>query len=175
MRVPSLLKTSLAVAAVAVAGSAASASGMGWYDRLDKPSWQPPKPVFGLVWTPLYGLLALAGARVLDRTGGQRRRMFSRAFAANLALNGAWTPLFFAARAPRLALADVAVLNMSNLDLARRAWTADRISGACLVPYLAWTAFATALNGAVVRRNPGPAGTGVPLPDPTDLAARPRG
>lgn len=157
MRVPSLLKTSLAVAAVAVGGSAASAAGMGWYDRLDKPSWQPPPRAFGLVWTPLYGLIALAGARVLDRSAGAQRRAFVRAYTANLALNGAWTPVFFAARAPRLALADIAALNVSNLDLVRRAWRTDRVSGACLLPYLAWTAFATALNGAIVRRNPDPA------------------
>ena len=94
---------------------------------------------------------------MLDRTGGERRRVFVRAYAANLALNGAWTPVFFAARAPRLALADIAALNVSNLDLVRRAWAADRVSGACLVPYVAWTAFATALNGAIVRRNPDPA------------------
>jgi benzodiazapine receptor len=149
-----LLKTSLAVGAVAVGGSAASASGMGWYDRLDKPSWQPPKQAYGLVWTPLYGLIALAGARVLDRSAGARRRTFVQAYTANLALNGAWTPVFFAARAPRLALADIAALNVSNLDLVRRAWSADRVAGACLVPYVAWTAFATALNTAIVRRNP---------------------
>jgi benzodiazapine receptor len=157
MRVPSLLKTSLAVAAVAVGASAASAAGMGWYDGLDKPSWQPPRRAFGLVWTPLYGLIAVAGARLLDRTAGARRRAFVRAYAANLALNGAWTPVFFAARAPRLALTEIAALNVSNLDLVRRAWSADRVSGACLVPYVAWTAFATALNAAIVRRNPDPA------------------
>jgi TspO/MBR family len=51
---------------------------------------------------------------------------------------------------------------VSNLDLVRRAWSADRISGACLVPYIAWTAFATALNAAIVRRNPDPAAAAAP-------------
>lgn len=160
MRVPSLLKTSLAVVAVAAGGSVATASGMRWYDGLDKPPWQPPKQAFGLVWTPLYGLIALAGARVLDRTGGERRQEFARAYATNLALNGAWTPVFFGARATRLALANIAALNVSNVDLVRRAWAVDRVSGAFLVPYAAWTAFATALNAAIVRRNPDPPAAG---------------
>jgi tryptophan-rich sensory protein len=158
MRMPTLLKTSLAVTAAALAGSVATASGMRWYDRLDKPRWQPPKQAFGLVWTPLYGLVAVAGARALDRLGDDRRPAFARAYAANLALNGAWTPLFFGARAPRLALAEIAALNASNVDLLRRAWRADRVAGACLAPYVAWTGFATALNAAIVRRNPAAGG-----------------
>lgn len=145
-----LVKTAVAVTAVAVAGSAATGADSRWYARLAKPAWQPPPPVFPLVWTPLYGLIAYSGARTLDRGG----RGFGRVYAVNLALNGLWTPLFFAARRPRLALADVTLLNLSNLALIRRAWRADRRAGALLVPYAAWTAFATALNAAIVRRNP---------------------
>jgi tryptophan-rich sensory protein len=28
---------------------------MSWYDKCVKPPWQPPKPVFAVVWTLLYG------------------------------------------------------------------------------------------------------------------------
>lgn len=142
-----------AVAAVAAAGGAAADPGSPWYRGLRKPRWQPPPPAYALAWTPLYAAIAFAGARALRRAGHDRGRL-ARAFFINLALNGAWTPLFFRARRPGIALADIACLNVVNLLLIRRAWRADRAAGALLAPYAAWTAFATALNAEIVRLNP---------------------
>ena len=153
MAIPILMKTAAAVTATALLGAVGADPHSDWYKRLDKPSWQPPPQAFGAVWTPLYVLIALGGARVLTRTSGAERRTFARAYAANLALNGAWTPLFFGAKAPRAALADVVLLNVSNADLLRRAWRVDRAATTCLLPYALWTGFATALNTAIVRRN----------------------
>jgi tryptophan-rich sensory protein len=127
---------------------------LDWYARLDKPRWAAPPAVFGVVWIPLYALTAVAGARALDHTAGEQRRAFARTYAVSLALSAAWSPLFFGARSPRLALAGVVALDAANLDLLRRARRADRTAAACLVPYVAWAAFATALTAAVARRNP---------------------
>ncbi len=155
MRLPTLAKTAAAVAATAAAGSAATASGTSsrWYRRLHKPFWQPPSAAFPLVWTPLYALIAVAGARAIDRTDGADRTAFTRDYALNLALNAGWTALFFRARKPAAALAEITALNASNLLLLRRAARADRLAGAALAPYVAWTLFATTLNGAIVRLN----------------------
>jgi benzodiazapine receptor len=149
-----LPRTAAAVTAVAVAGSVSVIRGMPWYDRLDKPSWQPPRQAFGLVWTPLYGMLAVAGARLLSRAPADTRPALLRAYSANLIANGAWTPLFFGARAPRLALADIILLDISTMDLLRRARSVDRTAAALLLPYLAWVTFATALNAEIAHRNP---------------------
>jgi benzodiazapine receptor len=149
-----LVKTALAVAATAVAGSAATAPTSDWYRSLRKPRWQPPAAAFPAVWTPLYALLAVAGARVLDRTAGNARTAFIRAYGVNLALNAGWTIVFFRARRPKAALAEILVLNASNVILLRRSWHADRLAGAAVLPYVAWTGFATALNASIVALNP---------------------
>ncbi|HEX6500112.1 MAG TPA: TspO/MBR family protein [Micromonosporaceae bacterium] len=146
-------KTSLAVAAAAVAGAVASDPRSVWYQNLRKPPWQPPGWAYGAVWTPLYGLLALAGARALRRAEGSGRTGFLAGFATNLTLNAAWTPLFFRAKAPRAALADIVALDAANVALIAQAYRIDRVAAAALVPYAAWTGFATALNLAIVRRN----------------------
>jgi benzodiazapine receptor len=130
-------------------------SRLDWYGKLDKPRWGPPPAVFGAVWTPLYALVTVGGSRAIDRTSGQRRRAFTRTYAVSLALSAAWSPLFFGARSPWLALADVVALNAANIDLLRRAWHADRPAAAYLVPYVAWTAFVTALTAEIARRNRG--------------------
>ncbi len=142
-----------AVAAAAAAGSAAADPGSAWYQSLRKPSWQPPPWAFPLVWTPLYVSIGYAGARALARQDD--RGPLIRALLTDLALNTAWTPLFFRVRKPRAALAEIAALNLANAALIRRAWQADRTAALLLLPYAAWTGFATALNTEIVLLNPG--------------------
>jgi len=62
---------------------------------------------------------------------------------------------FFRARQPRLALAEIARLNIANVLLIRRVRRADHVAAAPLVPCPAWAAFATVLNAEIVRLNPG--------------------
>jgi Tryptophan-rich sensory protein (mitochondrial benzodiazepine receptor homolog) len=153
MRIPTLVKTAAGVAAAAAAGSAATKPGSTWYRSLDKPAWQPPPAAFPIVWTSLYALIAVAAARTLNRLPPAERRRFWRTYALNLGLNAGWTGVFFGARRPGLALAEIAALNSSNIALLRRAWRTDRLAGAALLPYVAWTGFATALNGSIAARN----------------------
>ncbi|CAI7981031.1 translocator protein [Frankia sp. Hr75.2] len=156
MSTSTLVRTSAATAAAAGVGTVATRPDSAWYLSLDKPGWQPPRAAFPAVWTPIYALIAFAGARALDgSTDDDQRKRLRRSFGINLALNAAWTPLFFQARRPRLALAEILALDAANATLVARAWRADRLAGAALLPYLAWTGFATALNAAIAARNPG--------------------
>ncbi|MGZ6852394.1 MAG: TspO/MBR family protein [Nocardioidaceae bacterium] len=151
-----LALTSAAVTATAVAGGIGTDVSSEWYVELEKPSWQPPGWVFGPAWTTLYALMSVAGSRVIDRGDPVLSRGFARAFAVNLVLNAGWSWLFFTARRPRWALAEVVVLEASTLDLVRRARMADRTAARMLTPYAGWVGFATALTAAIARRNPHP-------------------
>jgi benzodiazapine receptor len=143
-----------AVAATAVIGGAAADPGSAWYRSLRKPRWQLPPPAYALVWTPLYVTIAYAGARALTRAPSRDRSQLAGGLLLDLALNAAWTPLFFRARRPRAALAEIACLNIANVLLIRQTWRADRTAAVILLPYAGWTAFATALNAEIVRLNP---------------------
>ena len=143
-----------AVTATAVAGGLATDPDDRWYRNLIKPSWQPPPAAYGIVWTPLFLALAVAGARTYARMEpGPERRRFVAAFAVNLKLNAGWSWLFFGAKKPKAALAEILLLEASILDLARRAKSVDPSSHKLLVPYAAWVVFATALNAELVRLN----------------------
>jgi translocator protein len=149
-----VIRTLSAVAGTAVIGTLGTDVKSAWYRNLDKPSWQPPGAAFGPAWTTLYALLALAGARTIDRLDQPRARTaFATAFGVNLALNAGWSWLFFRAHRPRLALTEIIALEASTLDLTRRAARADPAAAAMLTPYAAWVAFATALNAAIACRN----------------------
>ena len=154
MRASTLVK-SAAAATAAAAGSAVTSPNSQWYRSLDKPTWQPPSAAFPAVWSSLYALMAFSSARALDHMTPDQRRRYWRAFAVNLGLNAGWSAVFFGARRPGLSLLELAALNASNLRLLRRTWRADRLAGAALLPYVAWTGFATVLNGSIAARNRG--------------------
>ena len=146
--------TAAAVVATAVAGGVGTDVSSRWYAGLDKPSWQPPGWVFGPAWTTLYALIAVGSARVLDRADPEERRAFGTALGVNLVLNTGWSWVFFTARKPRWALAEVLVLEASTLDLLRRARRVDPRAPWLLAPYAGWVGFASTLTASIARRNP---------------------
>lgn len=152
------LLTGAAVAATAVTGGAATDPGSAYYRGLDKPSWQPAPPVYGIVWTPLYADLAATTGKALTSLDQQGRKSekaaLTTAFGVNLVLNAAWNWLFFRAHRPWIAAVECAVLTASSADLVRRVGAADRRAGMSLAPYPLWCAFATVLTVAIARRNP---------------------
>ena len=103
----------LVVAAVAAAGSVAAGSSSSEYAALVQPSWAPPSWLFGPVWTVLYLMIAASGWRMWWVAGSLKEAQPEfLLYAAGLVLNGAWTPLFFAADARVAALADVVLLDL---------------------------------------------------------------
>ncbi len=136
--------------AAAVVGGLSARDTPETYQRLDTPSWSPPAEVFGPAWSVLYTLNGVVGWR----TAGREDRTALGLHLGQLALNAAWTPLFFGSGRRRAALGVTVALDAlivaEMLVLARR----DRTSTALLAPYLAWCGYATALTAAIVRRNP---------------------
>lgn len=147
--------TAAALTGTALVGGLGTDVSSRWYARLDKPGWQPPGWVFGPAWTTLYSLIAIASARTLNRIEDpDERRRHRIALGVNLALNIGWSWIFFTAKRPRLALAEMLALEVSTIDLIRRSAKHDATSAALLTPYAGWNAFATALTVAIVARNP---------------------
>ena len=133
-----------------------SNSGYGnpWFDALAKPSFMPPGWAFPVAWSLLYILLGLSLAIILNARGAKGRGLAVGIFLVQLALNFAWSPLFFAAHKVSLALAViVAIIVLTAIS----AWLFARIrrtAALLLLPYLAWLCFAAALNYEIGRLNP---------------------
>jgi translocator protein len=117
-----------------------------WYARLAKPAFNPPGWIFGPVWTVLYVLIAVVGWRVWqrDRAGWPMKLWWTQ-----LALNFLWSPVFFAAHQIGLALLVILVLLAAILAFIATAWRQDRVAAWLFVPYAAWVAFASVLNGSI--------------------------
>jgi tryptophan-rich sensory protein len=74
-------------------------------------------------------------------------------FATQLALNGAWSWIFFSRHAIGAALAEILVLWLAIAATIATFAAIRPSAGALLLPYLAWVSFATVLTAAIWRRN----------------------
>ncbi len=123
-----------------------------YYRRLRKPGWAPPPWLFGPAWTLLYTLMGIA-AWLVARRGDAGARPALGLWWTQLALNAAWTPIFFGLRRPGLALVEI-VATWAAILATVVAFVRQRgPAGPLLLPYLAWVGFATALNFEIWRRN----------------------
>jgi len=124
-----------------------------WYPTLIKPSFNPPNWLFAPVWTTLYILIAIAGWRVWRVTDFNSRALLF--WILQLALNFAWSFIFFGAHKIGLALIEVAVLWLMVLLTTIAIFRIDRPAGFLFVPYLVWVSFAALLNLSIWRLNTG--------------------
>ncbi len=151
------------VPAIVLAGSASgwlSNSGYGnaWFAGLVKPIFMPPGWVFGLAWTALYTLMGIALALVLAEPHSDRKRKALILFFAQLGVNFAWSPVFFALHDIQLASIVIFVMLALAAMAAGQFFRIRPLAGALMTPYLAWLCFAAALTSAIDSLNPG-AGT----------------
>lgn len=143
-----------AVIAVAAVGGAATDTSSDWYEDLELPSFQPPGPAFGIVWTVLYAMIATAATRATRAAAdGAVRRRVVWGFVVNLLLNVAWTWIFFQGHRPAAAGVEILALQASTLLLIRQLAGVDRTASRLLVPYAAWIGFATVLTWTIAATN----------------------
>lgn len=151
--VPLVLFLVLAFAAAGI-GALATATGIeGWYATLHKPEWNPPRALFGPVWTVLYVLMAVATWQAWN-TGdsGQARRTVSL-YSAQLTLNALWSVLFFGLHRPGMAFAEILILWAVLLVILFRYWRIKKTAAWLWLPYILWVSFAAVLNGTIWSLN----------------------
>jgi tryptophan-rich sensory protein len=125
-----------------------------WYNSLLKPTWNPPGWIFGPVWTALYTMMAVAAWLVWRQGGWRKQRTPLLIFLAQLALNAAWTPLFFGLHQPGMAFVDIVLVWIGIVATISAFWRVHRPAAALLFPYLAWVSFASFLNYTLWQLNP---------------------
>ncbi len=131
-----------------------SGSENGWYMALQKPALTPPGIVFPIAWTSLYILIGFAVALILHARGGKGRGLALALFAAQFALNLAWTPLFFGMHqvgAALLVIVAMLVLAILTTILFGRI---RPLAAWLMVPYLVWISFAGVLTWRIGQLNP---------------------
>ncbi|HFL3433127.1 TPA: TspO/MBR family protein [Legionella pneumophila] len=120
-----------------------------WYEELNKSGLTPPGPVFSIVWSILYALLAIV-AWVLwcSRNESEMRSVFYL-YSVQMLMNWAWTPLFFVLHWTGLGFLWILVMAGLTGLLILSLKNKKESLAILLLPYLVWLLFAAYLNGMI--------------------------
>jgi len=153
---PIIIAGTLALVTAVVGGSITVLD--EWYYSLQQPAWAPPDYMFGIIWTSIFAMIAVAGVLAWEKAPTRRETEISLGlFALNGFLNLGWSFLFFRLHRPDLAFYELIALWLSVLILILFCGRFSKWSALLLVPYLIWVTIAGALNYQVVQLN-GPFG-----------------
>jgi benzodiazapine receptor len=140
-------------AAAGIGSLATRGSLRTWYSELRKPDWNPPNWVFGPIWTILYAMMALSAWLVWREVGWAGAKFALLLFAVQLALNTAWSVVFFGMHAIGAAFAEILLLWMMIIATTVAFCSLSFLAGWLLLPYIVWIAFASYLNFRIWQMN----------------------
>ena len=123
-----------------------SYSDWSWYESLNKPSFNPPNYLFGIVWPVLYILMAIVSYL-------NAHKIFIL-YIIQIIMNGLWSWLFFVLQSTEFAFLNIVLLIFLNVLILKqirqdKAW----VSVLLYSPYLIWICFASVLNLAIIILN----------------------
>lgn len=144
----------LAVVVVALSGSWLTNGGMEWYKTINLPSFTPPGTVTGLVWTTIFILTTISALIFWEKAPrGKLLSWVATIFILNGLLNIFWSFLFFSRHWLGTAVWEAGALDLSVVVLIVLIWSVSRAAAILLLPYAAWTTFATYLTYVVWSLN----------------------
>jgi len=117
----------------------------GWYEELVKSPLNPPGYVFGIVWPILYLLMGIVSFLAAEKIW--------KLFIIQLALNAAWSWIFFYYQLPIIALLDIALLMLVNAMILSNLKSFSRALFLLYLPYMLWLCFAAFLNFSIIYLN----------------------
>lgn len=117
-----------------------------WYESLNKPSFNPPNYLFGIVWPILYLLMSIVSFI--------NAKTIYKLYFLQLVINGLWSWIFFAFQSIGFAFLDIVVLIFLNILIMKQlretqAW----LSLMLYTPYILWITFASILNLSILVLN----------------------
>jgi benzodiazapine receptor len=118
-----------------------------WYDALAKPAWTPSGGTIGIVWSVLFGCIALSLALLDAKVGiGAIGWALAAAIGANWLTNQAYTYFQFTRHDWFGAGIDSALVAVTAFAVVALAWRISKPAALLFVPYGLWATFATYLS-----------------------------
>lgn len=132
-----------------IAGLATTPNIKEWYQYLQKPVFSPPNWIFGPVWTLLYILMGVGLYLIWESEKSDLRSKAIKIFSVQLALNFAWSFIFFEFRLTGVAFFEILLVWIAVLGMIISFYRVNKLAALLQIPYILWVTFASALNGAV--------------------------
>lgn len=120
-------------------------SSPGWYASLNRPSWQPPSFIFGLIWPYNFVVLGIAAVRISNSLTKTQVTIWLAAFAISVAFALSWAYHFYVPHQLQIAAISLALTALFTLPITYLTFKASLAMGIALLPYQIWVAIAASL------------------------------
>jgi tryptophan-rich sensory protein len=128
-------------------------TGDSWYANLNRPSWQPPSFIFGIIWPYNFIVLGIAANVVSQRASKPVVAIYLALFAASVVSALVWAYQFY--RPHNLVAASIAltVTVLLTVPMTITLFTVSLPVALAVVPYQVWVAVASTLSWRYSRLN----------------------
>ena len=125
----------------------------GWYQSLNKPTWQPPDIVFGLIWPYNFIMLGISGFIVVRDASSSRSMIFLVFLALSVVAALAWSYFFYQPHDFTRASIALGLAALFTLPLLILTLQTNALVGILLIPYQGWLTIATLLSVSYGKLN----------------------
>ena len=130
-----------------------TSSSPGWYGTLNRPPWQPPDFVFGLIWPYNFIVLGIAAYRISMTLNRNETIIWLSSFALSVIAALSWAYNFYVPHNLHLAALSLGATALLTLPMLFYTFKGSIALGFALLPYQIWVAIATTLAWGYYTRN----------------------
>ena len=128
-------------------------SSPGWYASLNRPPWQPPSFVFGIIWPYNFIMLGVAAFNIAQSLTRAQTMTWLLFFAASVTSALVWAYQFYVPHNLSVAAIALGIAALLTLPVLYLTFKASLLIGFLLVPYQVWVAIAATLAWGYSTRN----------------------
>ena len=125
----------------------------GWYTSLNRPPWQPPDFVFGVIWPYNFVVLGFAAYNVAQTLSRNLTITWLLFFAASVTAALIWAYQFYVPHNLSIAAIALVIAALLTAPVLYLTFKASLILGVLLVPYQIWVIIASTLAWGYSTRN----------------------
>lgn len=130
-----------------------TSSSPGWYASLNRPPWQPPDFVFGLIWPYNFIILGISAVRISNTLSRNEVVVWLSCFALSVIAALSWAYNFYVPHNLQFAAFSLGATALLTLPLIILTFRASVALGFALLPYQIWVTVATTLAWGYFTRN----------------------
>ena len=125
----------------------------GWYQSLQKPSWQPPGYIFGIIWPYNFIVIGIALYTVASQARPLLVALALSLFAASVFFALRWSYIFYLNHDFSAAAKSLLATTILTLPILLIIFSVSWRAGVAFIPYQIWIGVATALNYSYLKIN----------------------
>ena len=125
----------------------------GWYTSLNRPNWQPPDFVFGIIWPYNFIVIALCAIHIANHQSKSTTVIWLSIFGLSVITALHWAYQFYVPHNLKLSAIALGLAALLTLPILLITYKASWKMGLLLTPYQIWVAIATTLAWGYALKN----------------------